>query len=159
MRGLDWEFKEWRTPDVGDDFGMIWYGLGGAEGDSATLIDWETGPYGVHEYTDISGLFDDYDPEKPILKTSTYVGPKELADAFAEHGRLWADLPGMADDISAEPERYARWAVSYGAARLEYHGGREAYVAALPTLLRPRRRPRRRLPGLFPWPRRGKHEK
>jgi hypothetical protein len=143
-RSFQWELKEWRKPDMSYEFGMIWYGPAGDEGDVATEVewsDWEAGVFSVSEYQDATGLIERVDPDFSILKGTVGVGTYELARELVEQGHVTANtVKETAETILDRPEIFARWAASMGVAKLAYWGGDEEYVERLPYYRRPRAR-------------------
>lgn len=123
---IAWNAEEWREPDYKDDISWIWYGPGGKEGDSATELEWEGDGWHVSEYAMVGGEASPYGLD--ILKTTIFVGDEFLAEA------LWRQK-GIAvgkEEIREADEDWAKLAVSLGVADLQYFGGSEDWVEALP---------------------------
>ena len=68
------EIQPFRKPDnsvslVYGDW-AVWYGPGGEHGDTATEVDGDV----VREYINVSGFFEYYDEDNPIMVSEVYVG-------------------------------------------------------------------------------------
>lgn len=127
-----WDQELWRKPDVytrGKDRIFpplaIWYGPADAEGDVATVAEFEGDGYiKVSEYQDMTGYIDDPEQlgDEPILITSTYLDAREV-----EHILSKAKIRKPRSAL-----QLIRWAVGLGVAYLAYYGGSEEYTDELP---------------------------
>ena len=110
-----------RKPDYnfGQDW-AIWYGPSGSNGDCATEAEaYGNGAYCVREFTDIRGLFDDYDKAVPFLCIEVYVSAEEIAVEQAKQHAIAGRFS-------------TRLAANLGAQKIAEQGGNESFVSELP---------------------------
>ena len=126
FKGVEWDLKPWRSPDLQDEGKMVWYGPAGREGDEAAAIMYQDGGWAFGQYTGVVGLIDN--PPGPILSTWTFLSFDELRDAILEKA-----MTEMRSGVfERHPDTWARWAASVASVKLAYSGGSEEFVETLP---------------------------
>lgn len=124
---FDWNGRPFRKADRLHDYGAVWYGPDGPDGDIATQVEPDGGGYRVSEYTNIEAEIED--APRPFLCTSAHVERHALhaaVRALTPHGE--EEVARMREDSELE-ERYA---AGLGVAQLAHLGGDETFVDDLP---------------------------
>jgi hypothetical protein len=121
---IEWLPEEWRDPDVGDEEHQVWRG----EGDYVAEVVFLPAGFRVCEYT-AAGAVVPRDPAfmAPFARFCVFVGFAELAGALVEMG--W-EL--SAAEVDADRHHLARYAASYGSAKIQQWGGEMEPADALP---------------------------